>query len=355
MPLNFPKEISALLQQRDLIDNSNCQVELLAGDGSSRRFYRIQKADADSFVIVLPPVTTNTAIFERGLAEAHAAVNICRHLQSHGIPVPDVLDFDPQTGAIFFQDLGETLFHDRIREQTLSAPEIKQHYCEVVEILVRMQILGRKGFDPQWCWDTPQYDRHLMLEKESGYFLQAFCASYLHLRAFPAGLDEEFKLLASRAARQPCDFFLHRDFQSRNLMICGGKIRIIDFQGGRLGPLGYDLASLLIDPYAGLSAESQADLFEMYLNILVNYIPIDSREFRNGYWSLAVQRNLQILGAFAFLSKQRVKPFFSRYLRPAAISLIEHLARPAGADYPGLTKLAERCLALLDNRLETKR
>ena len=114
-----------------------------------------------------------------------------------------------------------------------------------------MQVRGAVSFDPKWCWDTPQYDRMLMLERESGYFLQAFWQDLLGMEE-PPGLQEEFFELADRAARIPAGYFLHRDFQSRNIMIHGGEACIIDFQGGRLGPLAYDLASLLIDPYVAL-------------------------------------------------------------------------------------------------------
>ena len=210
-----------------------------------------------------------------------------------------------------------------------------------------MQISGSVRFDRKWCWDSQRYDKKLMLEKESGYFMQAFCQDLLGIKKFSAKLTDEFKQLASRAARQPAVYFLHRDFQSRNLMVFDGEIRIIDFQGGRLGPLGYDLASLLLDPYAQIPAEVQQELLDHYLEHLCTY-GLDDLAFLKGYPSLALQRNLQILGAFAFLSNQKQKVFFKQFIPPATLSLRHQLAAPEADDYPHLLKLTEKILALLD-------
>ncbi len=212
-----------------------------------------------------------------------------------------------------------------------------------------MQFAGRESFDPGWCWDTPRYDRELMLTRDSGYFLREFCIRYLDNNRLASDLDEEFKALAGRAAREPADFFLHRDFQSRNLMLQNETIRVIDFQGGRLGPLGYDLAALLIDPYTGLNHHLQDELLSYYIK-QVEPLGIKGKKFADGYFFLALQRNLQVLGAFAYLLKVKGKPFFRQYIRPALVSLQERLANPAAADYPCLRKLCADCLRLLQTR-----
>ena len=210
-----------------------------------------------------------------------------------------------------------------------------------------MQISGSVHFDRNWCWQSQRYDKNLMLEKESGYFLQTFCGDYLGLQDFPPTLTDEFEQLAGRASSQPAVYFLHRDFQSRNLMLCKGQIRVIDFQGGRLGPLGYDLASLLIDPYAAIPPEVQQELLEHYLEHLCQY-GLDDLAFLRGFPSLVLQRDLQILGAFAFLSQQRQKAFFQQFILPAAISLQHHLAGPEGKNYPELQKITDTILRRLD-------
>jgi aminoglycoside/choline kinase family phosphotransferase len=121
---------------------------------------------------------------------------------------------------------------------------------------------------------------------------------------------------------------------------------------GSLRPLGYDLASLLIDPYAQVPDQLQHELLEHYLEHLCKY-GLDEQAFLKGYPSLALQRNLQILGAFAFLSFQKQKIFFRQFILPATISLQQLLARKEGKDYPDLLKLTENILVMLEQRNNT--
>jgi len=328
----------------------DCRFSRLSGDGSDRSFFRIKTAEDASFIGVLP-THGGSQKAGKGKAEALASYNIGKHLQSRDIPVPEIIDFDPLSGALLFEDLGDTLLHNILpagsQENTISWPAAKEIYMEIIETLLFMQISGSVRFNRKWCWDTQRYDKKLMLEKESGYFTESFCRQLLGIENFAPGLADEFKLLAGRAGRQPAVYFLHRDFQSRNLMIFNDEVRIIDFQGGRLGPLGYDLASLLIDPYAALPEDLQQELLEHYLYHLCKY-GLDDLAFLKGYTSLAIQRNLQILGAFAFLSHQKEKIFFRQYLKPAALSLYQRLATKGGEDYPCLRSLTEESLNLLE-------
>lgn len=222
-----------------------------------------------------------------------------------------------------------------------SFTEVQPYYFQAVDGLLKLQVDGVKGFDSRCCWDTPKYDMELMLQRESGYFLQVFCKEYLGKIVDEHGLNQEFVELARRAARERSDFLLHRDFQSRNLMVHEGKVRIIDFQGARLGPLAYDLASLLIDPYASLSSEEQKVVLDYYVEqaagLMSDFAPV---QFLRGYNFLALQRNLQILGAFAFLSQQKGKIFFEQYIMPAALSLLQRL-HDVDDRFPRLTSLVE--------------
>ena len=345
---NQIQQIPQFLQKEGFADNTaKVRLSPLSGDGSSRSFFKI-KTENTSYCGVLPAYED----IQKGLAEAHAAVIIGNHLKKRGIPVPVIHAFDPVSGFILFEDLGDILLHDILQEKkkhsaAFSGHGIKELYKEIIETLLFMQISGSVHFDRKWCWDTQRYDKKLMLQKESGYFLQTFCQDLLGIKSFSGKLNDEFKLLASRAARQPAVYFLHRDFQSRNLMISDGKIRIIDFQGARLGPLGYDLASLLIDPYAGLPEQMQHELLEHYLEHLCKY-GLDDRAFVKGYPNLALQRNLQILGAYAFLGFQKNKKFFRQFILPATFSLQQRLAQPEAKDYPCLRKLTDTIMGLLE-------
>ena len=311
-------------------------ADRMAGDGSDRWFYRFAVGDR-TLLVVLP-----SASQPQGMAEARAAHAIGCHFFTHGAPVPRIHGFAEECGLILCEDLGDTKLHDLVLEQGAESPEVDIYYRQALAALAHLQTETRDGFQPDWCWDTPRYDRDLMLARESGYFRKALCEDFLGMNDLPRKLEQEFVFLAERAMQEPADFILHRDFQSRNLMICEGKVRIIDFQGARLGPLGYDPASLLIDPYAGLSSARQQILLGFYLDALAAHIPLDRGRFIEGYYYMALQRNLQILGAFAFLSKNRGKQFFRQFIKPAAATLHEHLAAPQGRDFPSLRAVVEQ-------------
>jgi aminoglycoside/choline kinase family phosphotransferase len=307
-------------------------AELLRGDGSDRWFLRISEAGR-SLIAILPSPT-----MPRAQAEARAVWEIGRHLAGRSVPIPALLGFDPATGIVLCEDLGDAQFQGIIA--AASSAEVVRHYHQALEVLLQMQLAGRVGFDPRWCWDTPAYDRELMLARESGYFWEACCRDYLGMTGRMPGLAEDFHRLADLAAGQPSGFFLHRDFQSRNLIVKAGRLRVLDFQGGRLGPLAYDLASLLNDPYVDLPVPIRADLFDYYLELLAERAPELVAGFAEGYLWLALQRNLQILGAFAFLAKVKGKPFFKAYLVPAAVNLDRLLREPGGRQLPVLSALA---------------
>jgi aminoglycoside/choline kinase family phosphotransferase len=309
----------------------------LAPDGSQRRFVRLDNGSGHSILVIEPPPGDAA-----GLAEARSAWLIGSHLRQHSIPVPRLFGFEEETGRLYVEDLGDVRLFDR----AVDADEQEQYhwYREVIRELVNMQLEGADRFSLSWCWDTPRYDRKLMVERESNYFLTALCRDLLRVSHDEQEIGSECLLLAEQAARAPADFFLHRDFQSRNIMIVDDSIRIIDYQGGRLGPLAYDLASLLLDPYVGLSVDLQQELVREYEALLRARIHYDRERFSTEYFFLSLQRTLQMLGAFAFLSHQRGKPFFAAYIGPALVNLVGLLARPEADIFPGLRSLARQCL-----------
>ncbi len=339
------KLIFKLLRGNDFKTVPDWQVDVLSGDGSQRRFFRVCHKYGGRVLAVLPSLEGPA-----GMAEARACHGIGTYLYSQGVPVPKILAFEESSGTVLFEDLGDIKLHDLVTKSGLS-PDIIKYYQEAVLSLVRLQVPARDGFDKRHCWETAQYDRNVMLDKESGYFFREYWQEFLSGDDRSHDLKGEFHHLADQVAQEPSDFILHRDFQSRNLMVHKGKIRIIDFQGARLGPLGYDLASLLIDPYVSLPIEFQDDLLSCYFSLVEKYIPINFERFCKGYYFLALQRNLQILGAFSFLSQKRKKSFFIRYIKPAAESLNRLLQMRRGAEFYCLRNMVEESLPILDKKL----
>ncbi len=321
-------------------------VQRLAGDGSSRRFWRVGRRDGGPICLAVAPAGRT----EQDMMEARSARMIGVHLRDRGVRVPAQYGWDAEAGLLLFEDLGDMKLHDLVEQSRNPMGEMDLHavrpwYVQAVQQLARMQIRGAVGFNRDWCWDTQKYDRPLMLNRESGYFLRAFWQELLGQEPVP-GIAEEFELIATAASQAPATFFLHRDFQSRNIMVQNGQLGFIDFQGGRMGPLGYDLASLLIDPYTALPSSLQEELLQVYLDAVMALHPVDTQQFRREYSFLALQRNLQIIGAFSFLSRVRGKVFFAHFIAPALTSLVERLRDQDLRDLRVLPLMATRGLKL---------
>jgi aminoglycoside/choline kinase family phosphotransferase len=310
------KRFYEVFLESERLTSEGVGIEPMAGDGSKRLFWRISiPSQGPSFVMVVSPPTEKTALLEN-----NAYLMIGKHLKKKGIPVPEILKHDHERGLFIVEDMGR----ENLQGIALKAEDPVPQYEIVVEELIRMQVEGVEGFNTSWCCQTKRYDKGVMLNLEARYFNDAFLGRYLGLGKKWGELESAFYHLANEASAAKDSFFLHRDFQSRNIMIKDGAVGIVDWQGGRLGPLGYDLASLIIDPYVNLNLSQREQIFEAYASLLRNHDPGWSDSLRRYYPYLAIQRNLQILGAFSYLTKAMKKPQFQRYI-PKALDNLDNL------------------------------
>lgn len=305
------KEFVKLYIDDTYIDNKEFSWEMLPGDGSKRMFYRLSNNQNSFIVMANPPIKRRV---ER---ENISYVKIGEHLFKQGIPVACIYRYDLDRGWFIIEDLGKMSLQKTVQ----NLKNCIEMYKKVIELLIQIQFKGREDFNPDWCYHTRRYDRFLMEKFESDYFLTYFLKGFHGLNKDLNKLKPSFKYLSYNASLADSDFFLHRDFQSRNLIIKDDKIGIIDWQGGRLGPLQYDLASLLIDPYVELKKEETITLYDYYITLLEKRLPNISGSFSRYYPYIAIQRNLQILGAFSYLSKVQGKNGFFVYISPALRSL----------------------------------
>lgn len=307
----------------------------LKGDGSDRTWHRVSLGKTSVIMVDHgPPPEDRTC-------EADSFVDIGQHLLNKGVPVPHIYGYDRPAGLVALQDLGDLHLQTVVR-RTRDQVEILAHYKAVIDLLITMAVEGAKGFNPAFTYQTPYYDRHLILEKEARYFVTAFLNGYKGLRTDFEKLKEDFELFAKRSLETGPVGFLHRDFQSRNILVRNEKYYVIDFQGGRLGPLPYDLASLLIDPYVELPEDIQQDLLAYYLDRLSGSVPVDRQDFLRAYKYCAINRNLQILGAFGFLSRVKEKTDFEAYI-PAALASLKTRLSEVGPDVcPRLIRVVNR-------------
>jgi hypothetical protein len=318
------------------------EFQPLVADGSSRRFIRVFCDLRPCCLAVLPGSTS-----PREFDEFRSSLAIARHLGRKGIPVPEVLAADSRHCLILFEDLGDLRLHGRLKAE--SEEEMGNLYRQVIDTLIAMQIDGAEDFDQHWCYDTETYDQSVMVEREAGYFYEAFWKDTLFAEEVD-GLQAEFEKLADKVMEHFEPLFLHRDFQSRNIMLKEGQVRVIDFQAGRIGPPGYDIASLLIDPYAGLPGRLQDELLDYYLHSLRQRNGLDVERVKKSYPYLALQRNMQIIGAFAFLSGKKRKQFFAQFLMPSLIMLHHRMADQIFDDFPLLRKTAAESVRLFRSR-----
>jgi aminoglycoside/choline kinase family phosphotransferase len=314
--------------------------EKIFADGSVRNFVRVKRGDISICIGVYPSEAN-----QEGLAEARSARRIGTHLFNNGVPVPEVFGADHGSGLVVFEDCGDVRLYETLvqirRDYGLASDRIVSLYQDVVDVLVHMQVKGAVGFNKEWCCDTAIYDREVMIKRESEYFLKSFWYDLIG-GDICSGIGEEFEEIALQAGTGLNGYFLHRDFQCRNIMVVNGEVRIIDFQAGRLGPPGYDLASLLIDPYSSLNEVVKEKLLQRYLLILGSFLNFDEREFYRQYLYVSLQRNLQILGAFSFLYKKRGKPFFRNFITPSLQMLRRILSESEMKPYVRLRGIAER-------------
>jgi aminoglycoside/choline kinase family phosphotransferase len=303
----------------------------IAGDGSRRIFWRVGDPKSDLSWIAMENAPTD----EFTKRENAAYLNIGRHLRDKGLPLPEIYRFDLDKGWFIMEDFGDVSLQTACGREKERVPM----YARVVEILFQQQTKGSEGFDTSWTCQTKVYDRQVMRRYEVEYFKEAFLGTYLGFRKEWPELEGSFEHLIEEASKAESLFFLHRDFQSRNIMITENKIGILDWQGGRLGPLGYDLASLLVDPYTKLPVPEKEEIYNTYLRLLRREQPHRLASFQHSFPYLAIQRNLQILGAFSFLSKVRGKIYFEDYIPGALISLRDLLETVTDRELSGLKSL----------------
>ncbi len=286
----------------------------ISADGSDRKFRRIL-FHGRTAVRIIPPDT------EVGIREAHSFFHIGSHLFEAGLPVPEIYEFDQRTGTLTVEDLGDTLLYDAALplRQDNRMPELVLLYQDAVSLLCDFQRLGTRHFDTRWCFDTPEYNSAFAWEREALYFLDSFLSKQCGM--IPAeSLIIELKRLCSLLDGQQAGFSLmHRDFQCRNIMVHKGKLRIIDFQGARSGPWGYDLASLVYDPYMDIPEDMRQELVEFYFDKRRG--EKSTRETKAEFYVVALLRTLQALGAYAFLGIEKKKPFFTPFIKPALRNL----------------------------------
>jgi len=295
----------------------------LTGGGSDRTLYRLSHPTGSLILAVNEAPPSSVA----GVNENDSFYYICHLLQAQGVAVPEIYEYQKERGWLMIEDLGTIHLQDEALLLKDDSAGLEKLYKRVLAILPLIQVKGAHNLDESRIHSAP-YDKNFVRQWESGYFYRSFLKGYCHLDIPESYLADEFDNLAAKLSSLDSTFFLYRDFQSQNIMIRNSQVRFLDFQGARRGPLHYDLASLLLDPYVGLSDKLQETLTDHYLKTLSSLIPLDEKQFLSDYPLIALHRNMQILGAFGHLSTVKKRKQFAQYI-PTAIKSLKKLVNLA--------------------------
>lgn len=247
-----------------------------------------------------------------GVREENVAfLEFSRHFGRHGLPVPEIFAEDLSHGAYLEEDLGDTTLFEFLSQhragETIAAPAVEA-YRKVVDLLPRFQIEAGRDLNYKLCYPRASFDRQSM-----AWDLNYFKYYFLKLADIPfneQALEVDFGRLTKVLLTADREYFLYRDFQSRNIMLRGGAPYFLDYQGGRKGALQYDIASLLYDAKADLPPALRQQLLDRYLDGLAGFIELDREAFMRHFYGYVYIRIMQALGAYGFRGFYERKPHF---------------------------------------------
>lgn len=299
-------------------DPGQLELEPIPADGSPRRFLRLTSGDRSLVALANPG----------NPAENRAWHYFARHLAERGLPVARVLAADLEKGHFLMDDLGRRSLQGAAQAAGGDDEALAGLYRPVLEMLARLQARGQEGLDTSLCFDGKELTPDFLLQREAGYFIKEFVtgACGLDPARLTADLWLELREICRLAGRAGPRGLVHRDFQSRNIIMEDGRLGLVDFQGARLGPAQYDLASLLHDPYVQLPFGLRHRLRDEYQQIRAGLGEWDPQRFLAGWPYVSASRIMQALGAYAFLCRRRGRGHFAPYVSPALESL-QHLVQ----------------------------
>ena len=305
------------------------KVVPLTGDASDRRYVRILLRDAPSQVLAVYPQAFDV--------EQLPFANVTRLMAAMPVPVPAILGHSNDLGILALQDLGDVTLQAHLGAATRA--EHAALYRQAVTLIVKMQQRGRELASDRYLPYGIAFDVEKLsweLQFFAKHFLEAYRGAVLSATEREA-LSAELLRVAEELAAEP-RVFCHRDYHSRNLMLHGNGLCIIDFQDARMGPDTYDLVSLLRDSYVDLSAQQVDGLIAYFLAHKSGDVPAEG-EFRRRFDLMALQRNLKALGTFGYMTTSRNNTVYIQYIPRTLAHVRTNLAK-----YPRF----ERLLGLLE-------
>ena len=315
-----------LLEEADIFDLDEEGRQLIGTGGSDRKYYRVTSGEGTH---VLMQCNGDDPDYERHL-------EYTRFFMKQGVPVPGLISREPEKMLAIFEDAGDTSLYSWLKCPR-TGEETEKIYRKAIDAVVMMHTIKEKDLSECVLLKERVFD-HDYFRWETNYFIERFVKGLWEISIDnSSGLKKELDALAAKADSLPKNV-IHRDLQSQNIMVIKDGVRLIDFQGARIGPPAYDIASVLWDPYHCLDDVLRARLIEYYAErIKAEIAGFDESSFLNSLVTCRLQRHMQALGAYGFLSKVKGKKYFLKYV-PEALRLLKEDVDLCGDNFPVLNK-----------------
>jgi len=286
-------------------------TQKLPQSGSHREYYRVKSKNKKALIV-----------FNNNFKENQAFIEFSKSLEKTEIKVPKIINSDIENNTYIIEDLGDdTLFSiiEKENNNNIFSDKVLSLYKKIIKELPKIQILADKNINYKYCYPRKHFDKQSILW-DLNYFKYYFL-KLAHIDFDEQELENDFNSFINYLLDTNTNFFLFRDFQSRNILIKNNEPYFIDYQGGRKGALQYDIASLLFDAKAKIPNNIREELLKLYITEVKKYTTINEQEFLNKYTGYVLIRILQAMGAYGYRGYFEQKTHFLTSISPAIENL----------------------------------
>ena len=357
-----PSEIQNILAElTSFLGETPIDIVPIAASGSARKYYR-----------VVTDKRTLIGTYSENTEENEAFLCFSKHFHDLGLNVPEVFAVNQERTCYLQSDFGDDNLFAHVQKALIAnggpstlrqaqgsgtaySENVIQLYKQALKHLVKLQVLGHKGLDYSKAYPTERFDRQAIID-DLNYFKYYFVKPHEEIDFNETRLGKDYEAFADFVSQAPCDFFMYRDFQSRNIMVKGGELYFIDFQGGRKGPLNYDVVSLLYQVKAQIPQAVRDELIQYYKEQLKQFVNPEEVKFDTYQPYFVYLRLLQVLGAYGFRGLIQKKSHFIESIPYALKELKTWNETHPLNDYPELQKVISQLSTLkypTDSQLST--
>ena len=334
------------------IGETPLEILPIAASGSARKYFRI-----------VTDKRTLIGTYSENTEENEAFLTFSKHFHDLGLNVPEVFAVNKEKTCYLQSDFGDDNLFAHVQRSLIAnggpstlrpcsgttgsgtlasfGENVIELYKKALKHLVKLQVIGHQGLDYSKAYPTERFDRQAIID-DLNYFKYYFVKPHEEIDFNETRLGKDFEAFADFVSQAPCDFFMYRDFQSRNIMVKDGELYFIDFQGGRKGPLNYDVVSLLYQVKAQIPQSVRDELIQYYKEELKQFVDPEEVKFDLYQPYFVYLRLLQVLGAYGFRGLIQKKSHFIESI-PYALKEIQALAQAQPLnDYPELQHVIQQ-------------